>query len=703
MERFSFTAEQEKFINSPIESSIFLSGVSGSGKTTAALDRLEKLLNHYSGYEILIIAPQQRLANPYRKYLLEKSSHNGSLPKISTVSGLSRDFIRKFWPLLSPGIGFKSSEYPPQFLSLETAQYCISKIVDPLLEIGYFQTVTIERNRLFSQILDNMNKTALAGIPLDDIALRLKSSSVSTNTLYIAFDQVQECAKKFREYCLENNLIDFSLLISISRDHLWQLENCRNYIFNKYNALIADNIEEDTPFAHGLLKNWLENFQSSLLIFDECGGYRSFLGAVPGGAFILKDECQLTLHFKQQFNMSNQIKDFRIGLNACIQKEENRSIDYEIPFKSELNFYQYYPEMISATCEKVQSLIEEGIQPSDIVVLSPYLSDSLKFTMSEMFKSLGISTSISRPSRMYINAPEIKALMTFAKLSHPFWQMKISPFEFRNCIMQIIPQLDVIRADLIVKTLFSRNESECPIRSFDAINNIKLKERITFHIGETIESLRNWLIDYLDNESKPLDVFFQSLFGELLSQKDFDFHNNINAANLIAKLIQSIRAFRKFSREVFNNNISSIGKEYIQNVEQGLIPAAFRNLITDDDSVLIAPAYTFLMENRPVAFQFWLDIGNLGWWERLYQPLTNPYVFHKNWRKGAIWTEKEEFETNQQVMDRLINGLLNRCTTGVIAAGVQINEYGSSNRGPLLQVFQIYKKRNLQFRRRNFV
>ena len=689
MEHFSFNDEQEAVIKAPIERSIFLFGVSGTGKTTAALGRLKKLLHQYPGYKILIIAPQQSLANPYRQFVFEKSSHNGSLPTVTTVSGLSRGLIKKFWPLISSNIGFESPEKPPIFLSLETAQYCVSKIVDPLLENGYFQSVTIERNRLFSQILDNLNKTALAGIPIDEIALRLKSTSNNTSILYIAFDQVQECARKFREYCLGNNLVDFSLLVSSFRNHLWPIESCRNYLYTRYNALIADNLEEDTPFAQELIKDWIKSFNSALLIYDEGGGYRTFLGANAEEAFNLKEECQTTYQFKQEFTISEDLKSFRLGLNACIQKEKNDSIEYEIPPRTELALYRFYPEMISETCIKVRKL------PRDIVILSPYLSDSLKFSMTEKLISLDIPTITSRPSRMYINAPEVKALLIFAKLSHPNWKMRISFFEFRHSIMQFIPNLDVIRADLIARTLFSKNENEVPIRSFDAINNIQLKEKI--------ETLRNWLIDYLDNEPKPLDIFFQNLYGQLLSQKGFQFHDDFNAAHFIAKLIQSVRSFRLFSQEVFGYGFPLIGKEYIQNVEQGLIPAAFNNLLALDNAVLIAPAYTFLMENRPVAFQFWLDVGSLGWWERLYQPLTNPYVFRKSWGTGSIWTEKKEYETNQQVMGRLMNGLLNRCTTGVIAASVQINEYGSKNHGPLLQAIQIYKKRNLRPRRNSSV
>jgi len=703
MENFAFNNEQDKIIQAPIENSIFLFGASGTGKTTAALGRLEKLLHHYPGYKILIICPQQSLAGPYRQFLLENSNHTGSFPTITTVSGISRDLTKIFWPLISGKMGYKSPEKPPNFLSLETAQYCLSKIVDPLLEKGYFQTVTIERNRLFSQILDNLNKTALAGISIREIAQRLKSASNNTPTLHIAFDQVQECAEIFREYCLNNNLIDFSLLVSSFRDHLWSLKSCREYFYYRYNVLIADNLEEDTPFAHELIKDWTKSFQSSLLIYDEGGGYRSFLGADPEGALSLKDECQTTCHFIQEFTISKELKILRLGLKACIQKEKNNSIGYEIPHKSKLTLYKFYPEMISEISENVRNLIDNGIQPRDIAILSPYLSDSLKFSMTEKLKFLGVATTTSRPSRMYINAPEIKALLIFAKLSHPSWKMGISFFEFRHSIMQFIPNLDVIRADLITKTLFSKNGNECPIRSFDMINNIQLKERITFQFGEKTEALRNWLIEYIKNEPKPLDIFFQNLYGQLLSQKGFQFHSDFYAAHIIAKLIQSLQSFRLFSQEVFGYDFPLIGKEYIHNVEQGLIPAAFSNIFTDENAVLIAPAYTFLMRNQSVAFQFWLDIGSLGWWERLYQPLTNPYVFRKNRVSGAIWTEQEEYENNQEVMGRLVNGLLNRCTTGVIAAGVQINEYGSNNHGPLLQAMQLYQKRNLHFRREDSV
>ncbi len=52
------------------------------------------------------------------------------------------------------------------------------------------------------------------------------------------------------------------------------------------------------------------------------------------------------------------------------------------------------------------------------------------------------------------------------------------------------------------------------------------------------------------------------------------------------------------------------------------------------EAVLIAPAFTFLMMNRPATVQFWLDAGSSGWWERLSQPLTQPYVLSRSWMGG---------------------------------------------------------------------
>jgi hypothetical protein len=94
------------------------------------------------------------------------------------------------------------------------------------------------------------------------------------------------------------------------------------------------------------------------------------------------------------------------------------------------------------------------------------------------------------------------------------------------------------------------------------------------------------------------------------------------------------------------------------------------------------------MMNRPVTVQFWLDAGSSGWYERLAQPLTHPYVLARGWPPGRIWTDKDEVQASRQAMARLISGLLRRCRAQVYVGLSELGESGFEERGELLRAFQ---------------
>ncbi len=100
-----------------------------------------------------------------------------------------------------------------------------------------------------------------------------------------------------------------------------------------------------------------------------------------------------------------------------------------------------------------------------------------------------------------------------------------------------------------------------------------------------------------------------------------------------------------------------------------------------EDAVLIAPAYTFLMRNQPVDHQFWLDVGALGWWERLNQPITHPYVLSRRWEPGHQWTDLDEYFARQEAMAELVIGLVHRCRKQVHLGLSELSESGSDQRG----------------------
>jgi hypothetical protein len=83
-----------------------------------------------------------------------------------------------------------------------------------------------------------------------------------------------------------------------------------------------------------------------------------------------------------------------------------------------------------------------------------------------------------------------------------------------------------------------------------------------------------------------------------------------------------------------------------------------------------------------------LDIGSSGWWARLDQPLTQPYVLSRNWQTSQKWTGRNDLETNQDTLLRITNGLLRRCSSQVNLVSVGLNESGNEERGALLIAMQ---------------
>ena len=195
----------------------------------------------------------------------------------------------------------------------------MAHLVRPLLEQGYFSSLVIERNRLFSQLLDNLNKAALVGFPISEVGERLKAAWVGEPSQRRVYDDAQDCIQRFRQFCLAHNLLDFSLQIEVFRDLLWPSGLCRDNLRRSYRHLIVDNLEEDTPVLHDILRQWLPELDSALLVYDHGGGYRRFLGADPVSAYHLKDACEIHREFDESFSISPGIEVLSRRLEQALQ------------------------------------------------------------------------------------------------------------------------------------------------------------------------------------------------------------------------------------------------------------------------------------------------------------------------------------------------------------------------------------------------
>jgi hypothetical protein len=725
---------------------IFLSGPPGCGKTTLAVRRLGYLLQQrIPAEQILVLVPQRTLATPYYQALHQAESPAGGIVDVATIGGLARRTLDLFWPLVAETAGFAQPDRPPRFLTLETAQYSMDRIVEPFIASGAFDGITIPRTRLVSQIIDNLNKAAAVGFPLVEIAARLKSAWGGESAQLRIFDQVQAVALAFRRACLADNLLDWSLQIEVFWHGLLPLPQFRRYLLSGYRHLIVDNTEEDIPVTHDLLRAWLPLCESALLLHDTDGGYRIFLGADPQGALALASLCREHALLTESHVTTQEIAALGAELAGRLQagrpqagrphdsqrnrvaptarKAEGQRADPHAALRYQDQGPRFHPQMLDWVAEEVSRLVLEDKLPSgEIAILAPFLSDALRFSLVDRLDRYGILVRTHRPSRELREEPAARCLLTLAKLAHPHWRRPPPAADVAHALLLSIAGLDPVRARLLTDIVYRVKDSQPVLTPFYQIVP-EMQERISYLLGGRYDELWQWLQRYaekagLAEAADELHYFLSRLFGEVLSQAGFGFHGDLNAGAIAANLIESILKFRHtfpppspLPEEGDPPSVQSgarhpssaqsgampgpgvrldLGLEYVDMVERGVVAAQYVASwqIHPEDAVLLVPAYTFLMMNQAVTVQFWLDAGSRAWFERIYQPLTQPYVLRRDWPEGQVWTDEDEVRVREEALRRLILGLTRRCRQRVYLAYSELNERGYEQQGPLLQAVQ---------------
>ncbi|MEJ2305440.1 MAG: hypothetical protein P8Y14_28305, partial [Anaerolineales bacterium] len=553
--------------------------------------------------------------------------------------------------------------------------------------------------------------------PYTQIGERLKAAWVGEPGQLRVYDDAQECANRFRQYCLDHNLLDFSLQLQVFWEQLWHQPLVQEHLNGTYRHLIVDNPEEDSPRAHDLLADWLPRFDSALLIYDQEAGYRTFLSADPVTAYQLKSLSERQVVFEESFVSSPELESFGSLLEGELARKPSieayqrysgplgRRIaevsppEPEVPSAAqvsairtalEYSYHRFHPEMLDWVAERIAGLVfDQQVPPGEIVVLAPFLSDALRFSLTNRLAGLGVPARSHRPSRALREEPAAECLLTLAAIAHPSWGILPTRFDLAYALIQAIDGMDLVRAQLLSEIVYRIQEGRPTLGSFDHLAP-EMQARITYLLGGRYEELRAWIEAYRRGPVEEIDHFLSRLFGEVLSQEGYGFHRDFDAGEVAANLVESARKFRWVAAESLAEDGKPVGQEYIEMVQDGVVAAQYLRSwqVQAEEAVLLAPAYTFLMANRPVDYQFWLDIGGRGWFERLYQPLTHPYVLSREWPARAAWTDVEEYTSSQETLQRLSLGLIRRCRRKVYLGLSELSEQGYEHKGPLLQAMQ---------------
>lgn len=696
--------EQGKYTGIANPRSMFVEGPFGAGKTSFAIETLFAWLEGGIAPEkILVLVPQRTLS---RRYLLALRDSRRGPPgdvEIRTPGGLAKDVSGLYWPMVAAEAGFKQPQRPPRFLTIETSQYAMARFVDEAVQMGKFDAINVSPQQIARQIIDNMGKAALMGIDYrlvpDLLSAAWGKERKDWRKRDLVYRATGEVAQAYRAYCLEHRLLDYALQVELFNRMLAR-PDFREAFFSRRTHLIVEHVEEESPLTHDLIAAWLPRLEGALLTYEWDSGYRVFLGAAPEDGHRLRERCEGILVLDRSRVMSPGMEALQREVAYSLRRAPDPAGDGSQPaFRFQFN--SYYPEMIGWVADTIQHLVEdEGVAPREIAVLAPFLSDALRFSLGQALDARGIPHLSHRPSRALRDEPAARALLALAALAHPHWfqanpaQRMPPQSDVAHALEQAIAGLDPVRARLLAKVVY-RPGGEDVLTAWDRIQP-EMQARITYLVGERYMRLRSWLLDYRAGEVAALDHVFRRLFDEVLARPGFGFHDDPEAGRVTAELVESAQKFRQALSTDARPDLNEVGRRYLSIVEQGLLAALYVASWRDElaDAVFMAPAYTFLLRNRAVDVQFWLDVGSLGWWERLDQPLTHPYVLSRAWPQGQMWADSDEYERQQDMLYRIMSGLVRRCRREVYLGISDLGEQGYEQRGPMLRIFQQILRRH---------
>jgi hypothetical protein len=673
------TAEQIAAIQAGQSS--FLLGPAGTGKSTALRYRLLNLLESGEpAYTHLVLIAEPEHDHPFLETIHESDLGPYSELQITTYNSLARQMTTIFWPLVARAAGFNRPFQPPTFLTYDLAQLLMWRIVTPMLADGAFSDLRLRPQQIVSQVLDTLNRAALNGLTLEEAIQRQMSTWSGERDHLNHLKDAATAARRFRSRCLQNNLLDLSLVVQVFDTQLVKHPEFRRYFSERYRHLLVDNIEEQTPAGQNFIESLMDTTETTAIVYDSGGGYKRFLAADPLGANRFRKLCHQEISFEKSFTasfplirLSNLVENYLLGA-----KKPETSADQAV---LETVTGRYRREIVIGLMPSLLRLMADGMEAGDIAIITPYLDGSLRYSLIKEMKRADIPYYLLRRRSSPRDEPQIRAWLTWLMIGHPDWGIRPTSYDVAEAFSLSIAGLDPVRAEIITQELYDpESHTLFPVNQLTE----KTVERVGRDRVELVEEIRQWLLDN-GQDRFPIDVFLYRLFNSLLAQPRFQPQPDLTSAAVCDWLVRTASRLRQASDPMELRTTSDIGQTFIDGIYQGLVTANPPEIgePPDPNGVMISTIYGYLLAGKPVRVQVWLDTAATGWWDIPRQPLSNAFILAQSWPADRPWTMAEEHEIRDQLLSRIVRGLVNRCTDGVILANSDLDRRGVRQEGRL--------------------
>lgn len=286
-------------------------------------------------------------------------------------------------------------------------------------------------------------------------------------------------------------------------------------------------------------------------------------------------------------------------------------------------------QMIDIGVNEISLLIERGMKPSEIAIITPIVDDMLRFSLKEKFKNSWANALFLSGSEKIIQNPIVLASLTILKICDNELKKDLSEFDVRAI-------LDFL---------------QIPLKHCKEI----LQE---FEKSKTFIDFEFKVLEYSEKYKKFLELLnILSDYDKLSGQVFEIWENFVDIQNYTPEEITKFNFFIKQLEDFENVFVGLEKSEIINQIENSIISEnPYSTLEIRDNDLVIATPQKIIDNQIRTKYQFWFDVSSDEWIKNDTGPLYNAWVFQADWDKPE-YTLQDNIELSRQKTARILRKL----------------------------------------------
>ncbi len=621
----------------------------------------------------------------------------GTYPVIcKTPVGFISDEVELFWPLI-----FEKLQIKPQFplrLRPETEQELATQLWrehpqwNALIE-------TTKEYRFVRETLDLLQLAGASGIAAEDITLILEQGLGNlTEDAEKLYPIRGELILQWRNWALERGFLTYGIIYELYWRYLLPNAQYKHHLIRRYPAVFADDTDDYPAIARSFVEVLLDGGAEGFFTYNQQGKVRLGLNADP--------------EYWEQLRDRTIVETLSVPPNTLVTEELAGSIvelvsttgyGVEIPDFIESIQTISRAELLRQTAAYIIHIVKnQEVAPEDIAIIAPGLDEIARYTLIEILSASGIPIEPVNEQRPLISSPLVRALLTLMALVYPgigrlldrdsIAEM-LSILSQKPIVGKLVPQIDPVRAGLLADYCYNV-DPELP--DLLPIDSFPRWDRLGHQASTAYQKIMEWINNMRSQQYKQCfltpTIFIHEAIKHFLGKNNYYDYDRLSA---LQELIETAQHYWEVDRRLKQNEPSFQTQavtvaQFIQLLRRGTItanPRPIRKFPPKKGAISLATIFQYRSLKTSHPWQFWLDASSHLWEKGGAATLFAAPLFLKEW-SGRTWMAEDEYEMDQQRLQRIIRDLLGRVTEKVILCHSDLGVNGTEQMGALLPLVQ---------------